>query len=134
MVNKEFENQIIVGRISYEIANDLHIEAGEIILCDGNDMWGRNHINFKHKQDLQNMGYDNTDDFVIEVVTNFNQIRQGSDNSLLLVKWNGLPKVVFIALNFDLQTNCYTVGSAGFFRKTYVEKKKLLWERSAPFR
>jgi len=133
-MNKEYQNQIVVGEINSEIAEITGIETGTIVLCDGNDMWGRIHITKKHINDLLSNGYTDVDTFVNDVVTNFNQLRLGKDKTIMLVKWNGLPKVVFIALNFNIQTNCYTVGSAGLFRKDYIEKRKLLWERSAPFR
>ena len=118
---------IKVGRINMTTARKAHIKAGDVVF------WSNQieHIIGKHGEQLRNMGISPADYFSI-VVNNFTQIRQGSDDSILLII-NGLGGMhVALALRMKKEIDdkkavweIHTLFPISKFKKA----QKLLWER-----
>ncbi len=132
MENNEFE---IVGEISNEIANQIAISAGKIIIENGNDQWGYIHMQ-KHSKEYNKILM-SVLDYIKFVCANFNQIRIDNDvktnENIILVYKNGYAKVMYIQLKKIEDSDFWSISSG--FPKLYsrIEKKsKLLWERIAP--
>ncbi|GHU85399.1 hypothetical protein FACS1894153_0540 [Bacteroidia bacterium] len=110
-----------VGRLRKPVADAIHRKAANIYL-DENHL---KHIFNRHEKDLANLGL--TPSMFVELVTtNFNRIYEGSGNSLLLVKWNGMPKVIAIELNFALKEEFYEVKTGLVMEKYKFNKKKVI--------
>ncbi len=122
----------VIGEISEELAKQIKRQAGKIVLCEGTDKFGKKHIELRHGRDIQEHGFESVTDFVRQVCSQFTEIRQGEHRSLLLVKINNPHEIVFIRLEPSEEKDYYSVGSAGYFRDNYVQKKTLLWQKSAP--
>ncbi len=119
-------NFLFVGKIDEEVAIKIKRQSGLIILENGNDRYGQLHIEKQRGSSFLEMGY-SVEEFVRYVCENFNEIRKGKSGSLLLVKRNGNPMVGTILLKPFNGGEFYSVGSAFFSRKEYLEDKELLW-------
>jgi hypothetical protein len=86
------------------------------------------HIVKKHGKELAALGFD-ASTFVQLVVSGYNRIYEGKDSSLLLVMFNGKPKVTAIELNLVLKTGFYEVKTATTMNKEFLKKRKLLWQK-----
>jgi len=116
----------VVGRLSMTIAKAIRHKSATVKI----HRHYLQHIKLRHFEDLAAVGFD-AETFVALVVTNFNQIREGSGNSLLLIIYNGIPKVTAIELTYVLNEHesFYEVKTATVMRKEKLRKKKLLWEK-----
>lgn len=110
-----------VGRLKMSVAKSIRRKSADIYI-------DKNHIKHIEKTHGKELGYIGLDaySFVKLVVVSFNQIRKGSGDSLLLVIYNGKPKVVAIELNFVLKKGFYEVKTATIINKNRLEKKELL--------
>ncbi len=83
-----------IGRLRKPIANKIRRKAADIYI-DENHL---KHIFNRHKTELAKLGL--TPLMLVDLVVNgFNQIyKSNTTNSILLVKWNGIPQVVVIEL------------------------------------
>lgn len=112
-----------IGRLKQPIARALHKKSGDI--CITNDHLV--HISNVHRKELEQLGMSALD-YVQFVANNFNQIRQGSEDSLLLVVYNKkLSHTAAIALNYSLKKEFWEVKTAQPRRISEIERKKLLW-------
>lgn len=124
-----FGTKIKVGEISEYIAKEVGIVAGEIFIETDNPKIGIKHIEASHHKELAQLGL-TAEDFVKIICRDFNEIKEGYNNRLLLVKNNGTPKVVVVELEFDGQA--YNLISASPRNKRYLEKKRTLWRGLHP--
>ena len=121
-----------MGQISPEIAQVIKRQSGHIVLCEGDERFGLQHIEARHAKEIQSIGI-NACDFVNIIAGGYNQIRVAGKGKLLLVKKNGTPKVAVIELRpFENNPDNWTVVTAYPIDYKRLEKKELLWVRAAP--
>jgi hypothetical protein len=111
-----------LGRLSQSIAKTIHRKSADIYITDNYIK----HIFNRHIDELQAVGYTPLD-FAREVISGFNRIYKGTGDSILLVKWNGTPKVAAIELNFAFQKEFYEVKTAQIRAKEKMKNLELLW-------
>jgi hypothetical protein len=114
----------LVGRLSAPIARAIHRKAASIYV-DADHLV---HIANKHGAELATVGLDPLS-FVCLVLKGYNRIYTGSGKSLLMVIYNGTPKVTAIELTLGWKKEFYEVKTATVMSKTFLEKKKQLWSR-----
>ena len=79
------------------------------------------------------VGHAVNDDFVKAVCRDFNQIRQGSRTSLLLVVYGGeMSHVAAIDLNYSVKDNFWEIKTASPRNSEAVKRKPLVWEGAHP--
>jgi hypothetical protein len=115
-------NYIRVGRLSLPVAKTIRRKAADIYIDDNH----LRHIENFHNRELAALGFDALT-FVKLVVSNYNRIYKGAESSLLLVIYNGKPKVTAIELNLILRQGFYEVKTATVMSKMFLQKKELLW-------
>jgi hypothetical protein len=112
-----------IGRLRKSIADQIHRITADICVSEGQ----LKHVFNRHGVDsLKEVGL-TSEEFVCLIVNNFNRIYEGSNDALLLVKWNGMPKVVVITLVFSKRF--YRVKTAHLTGKNSLNKKVLLWKK-----
>ena len=123
MKQKQLPNNYTkVGRLSLPVAKAIRRKAADIYIDDNH----LRHIFIYHDKELRALGFDALT-FVKLVVNNYNRIYKGASTSLLLVIYNGKPKVTAIELNLVLKQGFYEVKTATIVRKTFLKEEKLLW-------
>ncbi len=124
-----------LGAITEDIAAKINRVPGKIRLQKGSDIgrirFGIEHIERTHGEEIAQTGM-TVPEFVSDVVAGFTEIRKGKGRSLFLVKRNGGSRVAVIELVPGGGEDFYTVTTAWRPRSEYINKKKLLWERSEP--
>jgi hypothetical protein len=118
-----------VGRLKTTIAKSIHRKSADIYISENH----LQHIYKRHSAELDALGLTNIE-FVRLIINGFNQIREGKNEALLLVIYNSESnaKVVVIELNLALKKKFYEVKTATAYRKENINKKTLLWQKSAP--
>lgn len=121
------KESIKVGRLRLTIARKIKRKCADIYLSSNY----QKHIERRHKKELEQMGL-SAIDFVTTVVKGFNQIREGSGDSILLVIFNG---DLNYTAGIDLCLSCdhWEVKTAEPRRREDIEKRKLLWEKQHTF-
>ena len=84
-----------------------------------------------HGDQVRKAGYTNINEFISDVVKNYQQIRERSGKSLVLVKGDGKSKIAYIELEPSGAGVYYDVKLGFIVRDKFLESKKrpLLWER-----
>jgi len=78
------------GGFAPDIADELNILPGKIRLAAGDDRYGAKHINIRHIDEIQKAGYENVSGFINDILSNWNEIREGTDGKLFIVlAWHG---------------------------------------------
>ena len=113
-----------LGRLSQSVAKTIGKKSADIYITENYIK----HIFNRHIEELRAVGY-TPFDFAKEVVTGFNRIYKGAGESILLVKWNGTPRVAAIELNFAFQKEFYEVKTAQIRAKANMKNLVLLWEK-----
>jgi hypothetical protein len=114
-------NYIKVGRLSQPVAKIIRRKSADIYIDDNH----LKHIALRHGKELEAIGFDAMT-FVLLVVKNYNRIYKGTGTSLLLVMYNGKPKVTAIELNLALKQGFYEVKTATIMKKSYLKEDSLL--------
>lgn len=125
--NKAFASEYIkVGRISMPIAKQAHVKCADIMI----DHRHIEHINKKHKMELDTLGI-SAMDFVKLIVTTFGEIRQAPNDALDLVTTNteGKNYVAVVTLNYNYKKKFWEIRTALPVRTAVVKSRKLLWKR-----
>jgi hypothetical protein len=112
-----------IGRLRLPVAKSIHRPAADIYI-DGSHL---KHIANRHGAELAALGFD-AFTFVTLAVGNYNRIYKGSGDSLLLVIYNGKPKVAAIELNFSLREKFYEVKTAVIVRKGFLKEEQCIWK------
>lgn len=128
----EEDGNIDLGKIDKEVADKANVDEAPIRLSQGNDGYGLQHIKSEHEDQITENGYSSPEDFVNDVVKNFNEIRKDDKGSILLVKRNGKDKVAVLKLQKAEDDKFYGIKTAYLVRKKYVDSKELLFSRSEP--
>ena len=111
------------GRLNWTISKYAHIKAADIYISE-NQLY---HIQNKHKKELEALGIDAIT-FVTMVCKSFNQIRKGSENSILLVIFDSkLSYVIAISLNYSIEKEFWEIKTAEPRRRKAIEKSALIW-------
>lgn len=118
---------IKVGRINMTIAKKAHIKAADVVVHP-DDI---EHIEEGHAEQLRSLGI-SVIDYLSIIVDNFNQVRKGSDGSILLVLTSPYKNLVLALRLMEevdderrLVWQVRTLYPADKFRKNQI----LLWER-----
>ncbi|MBR6279401.1 MAG: hypothetical protein IKR41_11705 [Bacteroidales bacterium] len=112
-----------VGRLKATIAQKAHLKCADIYVSENY----LRHIQTKHGKELGTLGILPID-FVRLICDNFNEIRKGSDNSVLIVMFNKrLSYVAGIALNYSVEKDFWDIKTAEPRRLKAIEKKALIW-------
>ena len=125
--NKAFASEFIkVGRISMPIAKQARVKCADIMI----DNRHIEHINKKHKMELDTLGI-SAMDFVKLIVTTFGEIRQAPNDALDLVTTNteGKNYVAVVTLNYNYKKKFWEIRTALPVRTAVVKSRKLLWKR-----
>ncbi len=113
-----------IGRLNQPIAKAIHRKAADIYITQNSIR----HIFIKHAEQLNSVGCTPLE-FVEMLMKNYNRIYRGTGYSLLLTKWNGLPEVAAIELNFAFKKEFYEVKTAFIKRKSDFKEENLLWQK-----
>lgn len=124
------------GEIGTATAKTIRRQAGAIRLQVGKDTpgnrYGLVHVQAQRQEYLAKAGYPDLVAFIHSVTSAYNEIRQGEQGRLFLVKRNGQLKTAVVQLKPHPTGDFYTVESAWTTNERYVNGKQLLWERSEP--
>ncbi len=126
------------GKITPAQAKVMGMKSAPIKLSEGGEnTYGLKHIEHQHGDQIRNAGYKSVIDFVEDVVSNFDEIHEGSVKNRNGEKVQGfyLAKstskgVIGIELELNENGDFYTVNNGGIFKRKYLQNKKTLW--SAP--
>ena len=117
---KNLAGYMIVGRITQPVARSISMPAGYIYVNRSNQ-----HLK-KHESQTKENGLD----LIKHVAANYNQIRQGSEGSLLLVVYSEeLSKVIAVQLYTQSESNFYIAKTALVMSKSKLIGKSILWEK-----
>jgi hypothetical protein len=114
-----------VGRLRKPIADQIRRKSADIFIDENHLV----HIFNRHRLELEQVGLE-PKMFVNLVVNNFNRIYKGKGTSILLVLWNGNPKVTAIEMNYALKNGFYEVRTATVMRKEFFNDNALLWTKN----
>lgn len=118
--NNTIAGYMIVGRITQPVARTISMPAGYIYVNRSNQ-----HLK-KHESQTKENGLD----LIKYVAANYNQIRQGSEGSLLLVVYSEeLSKVIAVQLYTQSESNFYIAKTALVMSKSKLIGKSILWEK-----
>lgn len=118
---------IKVGRLKLTVARKIKRKCADIYLSPNY----RKHIERRHKKELDSLGL-SAIDFVTTVINGFNQIREGTNDSILLVIFNGDLNYT-AGIDLCLSGDHWEVKTAEPRRREDIEKRKLLWEKQHTF-
>lgn len=120
IINKPYTK---IGRLKSTIAKKAHIKCADIYVSENY----LKHIQLQHGNELKSLGITPLD-FVKLICTSFNEIRQGSGDSVLLVMFNNnLSYVAGIALNYSVEDDFWEVKTAEPRRLRTIKNKALIW-------
>ncbi len=112
-----------VGRLKSTIARQAHLKCADIYVSENYLA----HIQLQHGDELKSLGIAPFD-FLKLISENFNEIRQGSGDSVLLVMYNkSLSYVAGIALNYSVKDGFWEVKTAEPRRLRTIQKKAQIW-------
>jgi hypothetical protein len=112
-----------VGRLKLTIARKIKRKCADIYLTPNY----LKHIERRHKTELTHLGV-SAFDFVLKVINSYNQIRQGSGDSILLIVYDGDLNYT-VGINLCLSGNYWEVKTAEPRKKEDILKRKLLWQK-----
>ncbi|MCL2416309.1 MAG: hypothetical protein FWD02_00030 [Bacteroidales bacterium] len=113
-----------IGKLRKAIATHIGRKSADIYI-DENHL---KHILLRHKSELAKIGF-TPETFLNFVLNGFNRIYKGKRDALVLVVWNGVPKVAVIELNLALKKEFYEVLTAFIRTKSMFKKENLLWQK-----
>lgn len=117
------DGYIKVGRIKSTVAKKAHVKSAYIYIDESH----LKHIEKKHGGYLAKLGID-AETFVRCICQNFNQMRHGTESSVLLVVYrNNLHYVAAIDLNYSLKKGFWEVKTAQPRYSRAVLRLALMW-------
>ena len=123
MRKKNNEAGIKVGRLKFTIAKQIKCKCADIYITPNY----LKHIELRHKDELEQVGL-SAYDFVLTITKNFNQIREGAGNSLLLIVFNSDLHYT-AGIDLCLSGDHWEVKTAEPRRTKEIIKRKLLWKK-----
>ncbi|MCQ2607907.1 MAG: hypothetical protein MJ197_04390 [Bacteroidales bacterium] len=112
-----------IGLFPKSIASKIGVEPGGIYISKGN----LDHIKNEHSTELKQLGI-SAEFYIKSILKNYNQVRQGTGTSLLLVVFDNLSKVAAIDITVNVHGN-WELKTVQPRSKYKIEKKLLLWEK-----
>ena len=117
------EPYIKVGRLKSTVAKKAHLKCADIYVSENY----LKHIQIQHGGELKSLGIAPID-FVKLICDNFNEIRQGTgDSVLIIINNNNLAYVAGIALNYSLEKGFWEIKTAEPRRVKTIKNKALIW-------
>ncbi len=116
---------IKVGRLKATIAKEAHLKCADIYVSENQIK----HICARHKTELEQLGL-SVDMYIKSILENFNQIREGSDNSVLLVVFrdgNKHHNTAAISLNYSIEDEFWEIKTAQPRKTEDIMKRKKIW-------
>lgn len=115
-----------IGRLKQPIASAIHMRAADIYISRNQIL----HIANKHKKELDQLGIGALE-YVKLIIADFNQIRKGTGDSILLVirTQTNLHHTAAIDLNYCTNKGVWEVKTALPRKTEILEKKDLLWSK-----
>lgn len=122
------------GQIAGEIARAAGMPPGPVMLKHGEQRgdhqgFGKEHIEQQHGEELRQAGYKTAEEFVSDVLKNYNYIYQVSQNRYALVAAGQKAKIHIVELRHDKGQQVYSVVTGYIAERSYLEKFRLLWKR-----
>ncbi|MBQ2188541.1 MAG: hypothetical protein II401_08310 [Bacteroidales bacterium] len=117
------DKSIKVGRLKLTIAKQIKRKCADIYLTPNY----LKHIERRHKIELEKVGLSAVD-FVSAVVNGYNQIREGSGDSILLVIFNSDLNYT-AGIDMCLSGEYWEVKTAEPRKTEDIIKRKLLWKK-----
>lgn len=124
------------GMIQGEVARAAGLPPGPIKLLQGKQIadhkgFGKEHIREQHGDEIRKAGYKSEEEFVADVVKNFNAIYKVGDNRFALVADGKQQRIHIVELSRDKQfynvITGYVAERSDFHRRNF----KCLWKRLA---
>ena len=117
-------NIIKVGRINWSVAKAAHIKCADIVITKNY----LQHINNTHSKELEQLGMD-AFGYVQFIATNYNTIRKGSGDSILLVVDTNveISHIAATTLIYNEKKEYWQIKTAQPRATEAVRKKKKLW-------
>ena len=122
------QKQFKIGRLRFTIARKINRKCADIYLTPNY----LKHIERRHKTELAKLGL-SAFDFVITIVKGFNQIREGSGDSILLVIFNGDLNYT-AGIDLCLSGDHWKVKTAEPRKTEDIEKENFYGKNSTRFR
>ncbi len=114
-----------VGRLKSTIAKAARLKCADIYISENQIL----HIKNKHSTELEQLGL-TAEVYVKTIVENFNEIREGSNDSILLVvfeKDNEFHNTAALTLNYSVEDDFWEVKTAQPRNTKNVLKKRKIW-------
>ena len=117
------ENMVKVGRLKYTVAKEIGCISADIYYSKTNT-----HLE-KHSKEINAVGL-TIYKYIEFIVDNFNQIREGKDDSLMLLVINNDKKSNIACIKLTLRTdNNYEIITIQPRRLSTIKNFKVLWEK-----
>ena len=119
-----YDNCPVLGMIDIFTANVASVQSGVILVNVG----ALRHIQELHATQIQCSTLSEIADFVFTVVSEYEQIYEGTDGSILLAK--DIDKHNAVVAAGYIENGIYRIKTAGVRRKRSFRNKKLLFSKS----
>ena len=123
--NKIHHPYIKVGRLKAHIASAAHLQCADIYVSENQLL----HIKNKHNAELEQLGL-TAEVYVKTIIENYNEIREGSNNSILLVVFEeGCEEhnTAAISMNYSVDNGFWEVKTAQPRNTKNLLRKKKIW-------
>ena len=113
------------GRIKSTIAQKAHIKCADIYISENQIK----HIYARHKTELAQIGM-TVESYIYFILNNYNQIRKGSGESILLVVYddnNDRHNTAALALNYSIEKEFWEIKTAQPRKTEDILKREKIW-------
>ncbi len=124
-MNKIRKPYLKVGRLKATIAQEAHLKCADIYVSENQIK----HIENKHCVELEQLGL-SAEVYLKTIISNFNEIREGANGSILLVifeKDNEFHNTAALTLNYSIEEGFWEVKTAQPRNTKNLLKKKKIW-------
>jgi hypothetical protein len=121
-INKPYTK---IGRLKSTIAKEAHIKCADIYISDNQIK----HIKARHKTELEQLGI-TAELYIKMVVENFNEIRKGSGDSILLVVYQDTESkhhTAAVSLNYSIKEGFWEIKTAQPRKTEDILKREKIW-------
>ena len=124
-MNKIRKPYIKVGRLKASVAQKAHLKCADIYVSENQIK----HIENQHCVELEQLGL-SAEVYLKTIISNFNEIREGANGSILLVifeKDNEFHNTAALTLNYSIEEGFWEVKTAQPRNTKNLLKKKKIW-------
>ena len=114
-----------LGRIKSTIAQEAHIKCTDIYISVNQ----LKHIYARHQKELEQIGM-TAEEYIKYILNNFNQIRKGSGESILLVVYHETDdkhNTAAMALNYSIEKEFWEIKTAQPRKTDDILKREKIW-------